>query len=150
MTIKINQTELAWAAGFFDGEGSFVLGRPTPNTMPQFRVQLAQTDSRQLKRFKNTVAGLGNVTGPYKSQSPKHRVKWTFNTARFEHSQAILAMLWKYLCPIKREQAKRVLVTFMAARNNLKPNLRGVALWGALAKAGKPLPPGAKLRWVKQ
>ena len=142
--MELNAYEVAWAAGFFDGEGSTLIRRQSRT--PQVAVQVAQTDPRALERFKAAVGGLGNITGPYKAKSIRHKEKWSFSAASFEQAQAILATLWRFLGPVKRQQALVVLREYREGQNNKLPNLRGVALWGKLAKEGKPLPKGAKLR----
>ena len=147
--MEVNTHELAWAAGFFDGEGSTLIRRQSRT--PQIAVQVAQTDPRVLERFKTAVGSLGNITGPYRSKNARHKEKWSFSAASFEQAQAILAMLWKFLGPVKREQALAVLREYREGQENKLPNLRGVALWTKLAKEGKPLPEGARLhrRMVK-
>ena len=143
--MEVNTHELAWAAGFYDGEGSTVIGRQ--GRTPQLRVQLAQIDPQVLERFKAAVGGLGNITGPYKSRSPKHKEKWIYFSSRFEHAQAVIALLWRFLSPVKREQALKAMHIYKQGQDNKIVGPSGVALWSKLAKEGKPLPEGAKLRW---
>lgn len=50
--------ELAWAAGFFDGEGCITLSRGIPV------VSIAQVERTPLERFMNAVE-LGRINGPY-------------------------------------------------------------------------------------
>ena len=145
--VAVDTHELAWAAGFFDGEGSFVIGKPSRTK--QFRVQIAQIDPRPLERFNRAVCSLGNVSGPYKSRSEKHHIKWTFTSARFEHAQQIMILLWPYLRPIKRQQAKKAITEMLIDAREVRkdPNWRlsGVALWSKMRKAGIELPEGARL-----
>jgi hypothetical protein len=107
MPFHPNREELAWAAGFFDGEGCF-------SYMERARYGVAtigQTDIRALERFRDAVA-VGKIYGPYDYRYPGRMSKrpwWNYRAHRREHVQAIVAMLWFRLGPIKREQARGVL-----------------------------------------
>ena len=113
--------DLAWAAGFFDGEGS-TCGQLYPSAIKQGRstfspvLQVPQIDRQRLERFQVAVGGLGTIAihnrtpdgDPYMS---------VWRTSRFEHVQAVLAMLWPFLSVPKRQQAADVL----CRRNSLDP-----------------------------
>ncbi len=106
----INREELAWAAGFFDGEGCTVLQRSKKHPRTYLYTSLTQVNLEPLKRFHNAVGGLGVIYGPYthgrgRNWAPIH--KW--HTNKFEHSQAVLAMLWSFLSAPKRAQASAAL-----------------------------------------
>lgn len=107
--------ELAWAAGFFDGEGCCRARRhgtlaKTPRRF-QLVLDVSQKDRRVLDRFRRAV-GVGAVYGPYRAP---HRVQYHFATTDFEACQAVIAMLWSWLGPLKREQARVALVNVVAA-----------------------------------
>lgn len=96
--------EIAWAAGFFDGEGSTYANRNTP------RVAIGHVDRRPLDRFLAAV-GVGSVTGPYDhntKKNPKWRPHYTYQ-AYGDKAIKVLDALWPYLSAPKREQAERVL-----------------------------------------
>lgn len=90
----MNLTELAWAAGFFDGEGHVAL-QSSP------LVSIHQTDRAVLDRFQVAVA-VGLVAGPYAKGhwSPA----WVYRTSNWRDSQVVLALLWKFLSAPKRAQ----------------------------------------------
>ena len=101
----MNREELAWAAGFFDGEGGTYIYRSRRLTLT-----ISQIHPEVLHRFKDAIGGLGFFGGPYvKRTQPTAQPWWQFRTSRFEHVQAIIAMLWPFLSSVKREQAKRCL-----------------------------------------
>lgn len=103
--------ELAWAAGFFDGEGSiFVIGK----THLGVRLAVGQTDVRPLHRFDEAVNSLGTLNKPIPKTNPKHNPLWIYQVQKFEYVQAIIALLWKYLSEPKREQARLALLTLQA------------------------------------
>lgn len=98
--------ELAWAAGFFDGEGSvgcYKNSRPGVRAR-RWSVTIQQKTPPVLHRFQMAVGGLGQVGGPYKT---KGRDIYTYRSCRFEHVQAIMAMLWVFLSEQKRADFKR-------------------------------------------
>lgn len=90
----MDRFELAWAAGFFDGEGCIRLARGYPN------LHLGQTDRRPLDRFRAAVGG-GNVTGPYDKRNSRPMFQWTCYTR--EEVERIVNLLWPYLSEPKRE-----------------------------------------------
>jgi hypothetical protein len=98
-----DREELAWAAGFFDGEGCFsfsVAGR-------YVCVSLSQTDREPLDRFKAAV-GIGRVLGPYdfrKNDRWVRKPQYVYRVNGYERVQAIAALLWSWLGSVKRQQA---------------------------------------------
>lgn len=112
--------ELAWASGFFDGEGHAgfqqrarnirVSGRRTYSTII---LDVRQVDRRVLDRFRAAVMNVGHLYGPYRNSgaSTKARPYFVFAAASFEHVQAVVAMLWRWLSPVKREQVRAMLVS---------------------------------------
>ena len=109
-----DREELAWAAGFFDGEGN--IRARVDKYHNAFVVQIAQTDRRPLERFQAAVGGIGVIYGPYAPSSrktkPHHNLAYAYHTNRFEHTQAVAAMLWSFLSPPKREQARSAVALF--------------------------------------
>lgn len=97
-------TERAWAAGFFDGEGS------TCRSGRGILVKVSQNERALLDRWVAAV-GAGKVYGPYgpypgrKTNSKAYYVAQTTN--REASVKALLAM-WPYLGDIKKAQASFV------------------------------------------
>lgn len=60
----ITETERAWAAGFFDGEGNIRCAL-RDGTRAVLTLQISQIDPFVLERFR-LMAGVGAVRGPYK------------------------------------------------------------------------------------
>lgn len=116
----MDREALAWAAGFFDGEGCFYHGirrrygnsRGGPYRWTETR--MTQAHPEVLHRFAATV-GLGRVYGPYAKKRPNHRPQWQYLAHGFHQTQAIIAMLWPWLGSVKRLQAAQVLAD---VRNN--------------------------------
>lgn len=98
---------LAWAAGFFDGEGCFSYSKSSKHVC----ISITQRDIEVLERFKESV-GLGRIYGPYRHRPGSTLSDKEFHVFRaygYEQVQAIGAMLWFKLGSAKRAQAARVL-----------------------------------------
>lgn len=95
------RTELAWAAGLFDGEGCTYLHDGQQN----LRISIGQRDDFVLRRFALAV-GDGRINGPYprKTGGPLWFYRLTGHRA-----VEVLAKLWPFLSPIKQIQANAVI-----------------------------------------
>jgi hypothetical protein len=100
----INREELAWAAGFFDGEGNIRVAIVKYKYKNYYKpvLQIAQVEVENLYRFNKAIQYLGNITGPYGKQ-------WKLVINNFECMQATIAMMWEWLGDVKREQAIQTL-----------------------------------------
>jgi hypothetical protein len=97
---KVLVTELAWAAGFYDGEGCTRAGETINHSGRRYRnlvIQISQKEPLLLYRFRD-VAGCGKV---YQRKSGY----WVFALAQYDNCIELLDKLWPYLGAIKREQA---------------------------------------------
>jgi len=102
--------ELAWAAGFFDGEGcftnshdrrrSYVVCRPT--------ACITQKDCQILGKFARIV-GMGKIY--------LHMSGWQWTLARWADVEWLMCLLWPWLSIVKREQATRVMAEFYALQD---------------------------------
>lgn len=122
----MTREELAWCAGFFDGEGYVGVARrikPKPNGQSRGfargQILISQVDRRVLDRFQRAV-GVGKVFGPYLRVQERHQPFYMFRARGCENIQAIVAMLWEWLSPVKREQGRAVL----AVINPIAPHTR--------------------------
>lgn len=115
-----NREELAWAAGFYDGEGHTRV-RLVPldpsrrgNQQVQLGVVINQASSPELlERFRRAV-GVGNINGPYKKGLPSHKPQYAYSTQSFQSVQHCICCLWPWLGSAKRNQALNVLRTWLA------------------------------------
>ena len=112
------ETELAWAAGFFDGEGCTVARKrkaEPPNRKAQcyINVTVGQSEPTTLHRFCKAV-GIGKVQGPWdrtpstkKDGSPSPRKpNWEYRVVN-NQAHEVMVKLWPYLSDIKKEQYTR-------------------------------------------
>jgi hypothetical protein len=96
-----SQSDAAWAAGLFDGEGSTSTYVPKGKIYPRRQMAVSQGGlpgqvPDVLRRFKNIV-GVGNVTGPYEGL-------YYWKTTRKDAVDLVGALLWPYLSGEKRRQ----------------------------------------------
>lgn len=98
---KDNELELAWAAGFFDGEGSTSVEKNSAS----LKTTISQNDPEVLERFLKAVDVGSRIYGPY-YYGPKKNPRWAVQICG---KSAIIAVakLWPYLGSIKRNQALR-------------------------------------------
>jgi hypothetical protein len=111
--------ELAWAAGLCDGEGWIGTYRRGAKRRLQVRLQITQIDRYVLDRFRAAV-GTGKVRGPFSDHRPRHSPKFGYEAISCQQVQAVIAMLWRWLSPVKRAQAVKTL----ALARTLAPSLR--------------------------
>lgn len=102
----------AWAAGFFDGEGSlYVLDHRTHqgHHFPEMRITQGSISHlpEVLERFA-VITGRGRVYGPYAQRGANLDI-YRWNLTRRGEIEATLAELWPWLGPVKRTQATTVL-----------------------------------------
>lgn len=101
---SVSPNELAWAAGFFDGEGCTTAnGNPTKfGKAVTVRMSVAQVEIEPLLRFACAV-GYGAVRGPYMSKGNKQpHFQWNVSGAE---CCFVLDRLWPYLGVSKMRQA---------------------------------------------
>lgn len=97
--------ELAWAAGFIDGEGW--IGCSGKHAVLQ--ITASQVDRRALDRLVVALHA-GRVSGPYKKGSSVTKPIYQFNLCRLEDTQMAIIRLWPWLGPYRRAQAKNSLL----------------------------------------
>jgi hypothetical protein len=95
---SVAETELAWAAGFFDGEGSTSLTKTR-----YLSVSVNQKHLDPIERFHRALGGLGRV---YTVNTSARGIVYQWRASDRDGRPAI-ERLWPYLGEIKRAQAKR-------------------------------------------
>lgn len=116
----IDREALAWAAGYFDGDGCFHSIAKTATHSMLIRATVASTDRELVDRFQATV-GVGRVWLSRRARPPRREV-WEWRVASFEKVQAVGAMLWPWLGTYRREQ----LIALLALART-RPGARRVA-----------------------
>ncbi len=109
MIYDADDIELAWCAGFFDGEGHIRCDfgkRKRGNGLgsPSLVIRITQTNKEPLERFKFAFE-VGSVQGPFslKKYNKLWSDQWQY-VAYGQEAADVFKDLYPYLCSIKREQ----------------------------------------------
>jgi hypothetical protein len=144
--------ELAWAGGFFDGEGSTYLEKHRTHPGYFYPVLYVPQSAEigvaaELLRFGAAIGGVGKVSGVRQDgpdSTPYHR--WRAVTP--EKVQLALHLLWPFMGEVKRTQAQRVMRTIQGQADLPRGNpsfgvpgtrycLRGHDKWNARVRPFK-------------
>lgn len=133
----MDREELAWAAGFIDGEGSFGIqkGNGKRKDLPFFSA--GQVDRRVLDRL-CVALEVGKVYGPYTTKNPNENDYHYFRVTGRKKVIQIASMVWPWLSHVKREQYGRA-IRQTATEPVLKTD-------EAKALGSSTLPPSAPLK----
>jgi hypothetical protein len=105
----MKELEYAWAAGFFDGEGSVICHRKYAT------IKVNQKEPELLHKLKS-IFDVGYVRGPYFSTTVKgkstHIHEWT--VTKRKDVVFVFELMKPYLGFRKREQFENVLIRFNA------------------------------------
>lgn len=131
--------EVAWAAGFFDGEGSVFVthNKARGGTMPHKEyvstspvISLAQVDRRPLDRFLTALGReLPKVRGPYKPRGGNSSPYYKWEISGRPSVCQTLIRLWPFLGEPKKEQAYRTWDKLHLAMTNKSPRLFALPGW---------------------
>lgn len=102
------RTQLAWAAGLFDGEGSIWVSGPRGVTRRSPAMEIAQSSSsgipETLLRFREAI-GVGAISGAHPPRSPWSRLpQYRWAVSGRPRTSAVVRALWPWLGVVKREQ----------------------------------------------
>ena len=95
----MEKPELAWAAGFYEGEGSCF--RTARN---QIGLDIGQRNLEPVTRFQ-VLFPFMRITQQTVTGRPFYHVR----SSKFEHVQEVAAYLWSFLSREKKDQIKRAL-----------------------------------------
>lgn len=101
--------ELAWAAGFFDGEGSARCTQTTEGR--RLDISIGQIHREPLERFHQAVGGIGVVCGPYIKGSSRQPM-FFYKTYGWRDAKAVFALILPLVCSIKRDQIEAAIHLF--------------------------------------
>ena len=106
--------EIAWAAGFYDGEGSISCGSNNGNPHTRIQLGIGQKNyngeiSDTLKKFKKIV-GCGHIY--QKTKTGKEINQHQFIISKSSDVKLALNLLWQHLSTAKKEQARLAIHLF--------------------------------------
>jgi hypothetical protein len=103
--------ELAWAAGFFDGEGNVrnrtAISKKLANGTTAIytgllHLQISQNEREPLERFQKAVGGAGGIYWHKNGH-------WKYSVAKYDEVYEIVEKLFPLLCSVKQAQIDAVL-----------------------------------------
>ena len=121
--ININREELAWAAGFFDGEGGTWFCPRRDKTSFQIRMGVSQSNNSEdaipaeLIRFQNAVQGLGTFYLQRKAKNVGGRVAWMWRIHNWQDVQFVGSLLYTFLSLTKQNQFILATKNFQASKS---------------------------------
>lgn len=102
--LRIDREQLAWAAGFFDGEGSTFAksdrDRPGYHQLGIAVPQAGTTVPTVLLRFQDAMLGMGRIDAPATMGG-----RYVWRARGFVDAQQTVILLWPYIGQVKRRQA---------------------------------------------
>jgi hypothetical protein len=104
----MNEIELAWAAGFWDGEGSVSLSYRGVYNRPRIIVEIAQVHREVLDRF-TAATGMGKVRGPYRPKTKNAQPYYRWGLEGTTHLHLLKNKIYTYLGSEKRNQIDRAI-----------------------------------------
>jgi hypothetical protein len=107
----VPDTERAWAAGFFDGEGccgAYTYGRA--KTRARIQLSVCQIETTTLRRFYDAIGQVGTLLYvPPRTKCPNAR--WDVLVAAMGDIEQAVHLLWPYLSGPKRAQIQQAFDT---------------------------------------
>jgi hypothetical protein len=103
---KHTDTELAWAAGLFEGEGS-IIHYSTPSGKKSRMLQLETTDADVLQRF-HAIVGVGQIRGPRIREAGRKPI-WLWQCSKGLDYLPLLNTLMPWLGERRRAKAEQLL-----------------------------------------
>lgn len=110
-----SETERAWAAGFFDGEGWIGSRRTKDYTYLKIAVTQTGTTST-LERFNAAIGGVGKIYARSTNHPGNWTPGWSLQVNRIGSVVFAVNLLWPYLSEPKREQTTAAFATRAAYR----------------------------------
>lgn len=97
----------AWAAGFFDGEGTTSCATQNSGSR-SLMLSVAQVNRNSLERFQVAVDGVGNISRPYDRGNRPISIFRAYGPEAVRCAQA----LWPFLSREKQDQALRAILAY--------------------------------------
>lgn len=118
--LTLNKEDLAWAAGFFDGEGCTYLQRSN-GTRSQFSKTYLSPSITINQKNHEVLEKFNQVTGSYgKFYFSEIKNQYNLRFSSFEKTQYIICLLWPWLGTLKRDQYRRILKEYLENRKNVR------------------------------
>ena len=93
----VNDIELGWLAGVFEGEGCLSLARTYGKRIDRWWAGVVMSDEDVMHRFHQLI-GVGTITGPYtRTNRPTDKPLWKWQIAAQEDVLNFCALMQPYM-----------------------------------------------------
>lgn len=140
----MNREDIAWAAGLFEGEGTFVLTRYSNRLSPHAAMQM--TDEDVVRRFA-AVVGLGTIS-VRPPRKPGYKQAWLWQTTSLETVQAVGAMFWPWLGSRRKQRWTEIMHELRLAGTATRRRTDG-RCWQMFGKRVKELTPTERYQYKR-
>lgn len=110
--MAVNTHELAWAAGFYEGEGCIYAMKHRRIYRPAIHVSQSSDNGMPyvLIRFQSAVGNIGSLySRPIGYNNAYNKTPmYMFWTTKYDEVQLVINLLWPFLGVVKRGQIRRV------------------------------------------
>jgi hypothetical protein len=96
--------ELAWAAGFLDGEMHIGTTRTGKGDNKRLHLVVCQVEKGPLERLQG-ILGVGGIYGPYNIGRTNRQPYKQFHITKAVEVKSVIKMVWPWLSEPKRKQA---------------------------------------------
>lgn len=121
LQFSANKEDLAWAAGFLEGEGSFCYkrplwarhgGKPTRSNcgFGRLEVSAAQKEREPLEKLLS-IFPFGKIYGPYNHKNGRSKPHYRLSYHKTDQAQTIMAAVWPWLSSRRKEQITKALTS---------------------------------------
>jgi hypothetical protein len=104
---RVSEIEVAWAAGFFDGEGSCLYDKATGAIC----LSVSQSDLEPIERFQSAL-GVGRIFGPYVSGGYGKTRMWRCQVNKQSEVAIAIGKLLPLVSSVKRWQIEDAVEKF--------------------------------------
>lgn len=104
---KVTEAQVAWAAGFFEGEGTFYAKAAGPKRKDgtrrkSLKLSLSNTDLSMLRQFKAYLGDAGSITQLRAARPNRQQIfQWSCVT---KQARNVAALLYPYLSERRKQQ----------------------------------------------
>jgi hypothetical protein len=116
----MNKIDLAYCAGLYEGEGT-VYTNIIKNKYRYLNLAIVMSDLEPLYFFADTV-DVGRLNGPYNLNYKDgliRKQRYRYYISGFEKVQYVIAMMWPWLSPRRKEQYKRAVTVYLTGKGEL-------------------------------
>jgi hypothetical protein len=118
--MEYSDTELAWAAGFFDGEGcTYLSSKTAKNKYTHISISQTEKGLECLYRFQKALGGVGYFH-ERKINNPNWSRSFFLYIQKQSEVEKVLKLLWPWLSEMKKSQAQKALsqATYIGTRTH--------------------------------